>query len=466
MRKANVNAKTTHKVKTTTYVSLPPRLVDDIKDLKLSKENTNYCYKFVGLILRNNWMNNRNIDDYSEELSVEFIKKSFNGKLYTNWLYPLLESEIVIRDEFYRFGDGGSKVLFYKINLKYFLNIINSNILIGDNQAKPLISLGYSDINKLNTKDMKYLKWFKNDMEELTFDRDKLNKIVQDKITHIGSEEHIKSLKINCQIEDKNIPMVFNGQTYNFNRNNLIEKVNKQNLLLIKDGKHFSIDTLEAYISKKKLFVDISYSNSIKALLNQDFRATRNETNNRLDTNITNLSSDLTDEICIQNNLIQIDLKNSQFAILSHILSTKLDTDDFKRFKALSVSGQLYDYIKDNLGLETRKQGKIAMFEILFSSRNNNTSSKKKLKELFPTVIKWIDDYKEENGDENFSVMLQQTESSIFIDTILTKVKSKHLFCLTKHDSVIVRESDKDKVMKIIQDHFTSISFQGEVEIK
>jgi hypothetical protein len=178
------------------------------------------------------------------------------------------------------------------------------------------------------------------------------------------------------------------------------------------------------------------------------------------------MCSTLTDEICNQNGLSQIDLKNSQFTLLSHILTDKLDTDDFKRFKALSISGKLYDYITEELSLQTRKEGKIGMFEILFSSRKNNTKNKAKLKTLFPSVIKWIDDFKASNGDDAFSIMLQKYESKIFVDNILVKLKKKGLFALTKHDSVIVRDKDLEAVNEIITNEFNKINLEYTLDIK
>lgn len=456
---AKNNKQLLHKVKTTSYISLPYEMVEDIKSLNLSKQYEAYAFKFIGLIMRNNWMDDKDIFDYTDKLSSAYIKETFNGEQYTKWLFPLLESGVIERDELYYFGDE-SKVLFYKLNNKYFIN--SSFILIDDNNDKPLQTLGYSDITTVNSKDIQYINWFKNDMLDLQINQDKLNKIVNDKITSIKHEDFL----INEDIVERQIPMISNGKVFYMTRENAIAKAKEQNKSLIKDGKRYVINTLEDHMTKKKISVMVSYTNAIEKLVNKEFRASRNVTNNRLDTNITNLCSDLTDAICEDNNLVQIDLKNAQFALLSHILTGKLDTPDFSLFKSLSISGELYDYIKDNLSLESRKQGKIAMFEILFSSRNNNTPNKAKLKELFPSVIKWIDDYKKQNGDEAFSIMLQKTESKIFIDGLLTKIKKQKMFCLTKHDSVIVREENKDKVITLIELEFGKINLEYKLDIK
>lgn len=179
------------------------------------------------------------------------------------------------------------------------------------------------------------------------------------------------------------------------------------------------------------------------------------------------MASVLVDDICKENNLIQIDLKNSQFTILSHLLKDELDSDDYMRFEALSVGGQLYSYVAKELGLREKKQGKNVMFETLFSSRKNNTSPKLKLKKIFPSVIKWIDNYKKENGDDNFSIMLQRQESEMFIDGLLRLIKKEKssLFCLTKHDSLIIKAEDYDRIMAITTSYFSSIGLKYSLSV-
>lgn len=177
------------------------------------------------------------------------------------------------------------------------------------------------------------------------------------------------------------------------------------------------------------------------------------------------MSSMLVDEICLQNGLVQIDLSNSQFAILTNVLKEHLDSDDFKRFKMLSISGKLYAYIQRIIGLESVADAKNAMFEIMFSSRRNNTPSKAKLKKLFPSVISWMDRYKKDFGDNQFSIMLQNKESEIFIDCLLTKIKAMQLFCLTKHDSLIVRRNDYAMVLDVLKTEFEKIDLEYSLKV-
>jgi len=158
---------------------------------------------------------------------------------------------------------------------------------------------------------------------------------------------------------------------------------------------------------------------------------------------------------------MQLDLASSQFCLFSNHLTQKLATDDFIRFKTLSSSGNLYQV----LGLKSVKEAKNAMFEILFSARNNKTLFKSKLKEVFPSVVAWIDEYKKAHGDNQFSIMLQQIESDLFIDRILKRVKKLKYFCLTKHDSLIIRRSDYEAILSIVKEEFEKIGLEYTLKI-
>ena len=105
------------------------------------------------------------------------------------------------------------------------------------------------------------------------------------------------------------------------------------------------------------------------------------------------------------------------------------------------------------------------MFEVMFSSRRNNSAYKKKIKELFPSVVGWIDDYKKAHGDNQFSIMLQRIESDLFIDNILKRVKKLKYFCLTKHDSLIIKRSDYEAILAIVKEEFSKIGLEYTLKI-
>jgi hypothetical protein len=234
---------------------------------------------------------------------------------------------------------------------------------------------------------------------------------------------------------------------------------------LIKDDNTYKVVNPVQFLAEKKATMKMYYTDSIERLRNNSINVKRNTTNRRLDTNLTNMASILVDEICLQNGLVQIDLSNSQFVLLSNILKHHLNTDDYKHFKGLSVDGKLYTYIASKLGLKSPKNGKSLMFEVMFSSRRNSSVFKKKIKELFPSVVEWIDNYKKEHGDNEFSIMLQRIESELFIDKVLKRLKKLKYFCLTKHDSLIIKRSDYEAIMDNVKDEFSRIGLEYTLKI-
>jgi len=137
---------------------------------------------------------------------------------------------------------------------------------------------------------------------------------------------------------------------------------------------------------------------------------------------------------------------------------------DIDNFCNLSYSGEIYTYVQDQLGLATRDDAKALMITILFSS-NYNPKGKKEFKSLFTEVHQWLNNYKKEYGYRNISITLQKMESKLFIDKIYVTLKKRGMFCLTKHDSLIIRSKDLDRVLKTIITQFKSIGMKGKLKV-
>lgn len=434
-------------------------MVDDIKSLKLKSAQQSHCFKFVGILLRDSFQNFRDLTSPTPKPQT-YLTKTFDVYYY-KWLNQLLSNNIVIRSDYY--SHENNICYKYSVSPIYFSSSKSLYTLCNQKECKPLLTVEYKDIVKnITIKDRKYHNMFSDDILSLNIDYERLLKIVENRVNSLT----ISEFEINGAIRESVIKIhVPSGKPYYIKTGDAIAKAKSLGKSLINDNGIYRIENEIEFINHKKESINFSYINSIERLKQNNLYAKRNGTNSRLDTNFTSMCSLLVDDICEQNGLVQIDLKNSQFAILSYLLKNELNTDDYKQFKTLSVNGKLYGYIAKKLDLNERKKAKNTMFEIMFSSQKNSTTGKTKIKELFPTIVKWIDDYKKQNGDSQFSIMLQKKESEIFIDTILEKIKSKKLFCLTKHDSVIVREKDSLKIQEMIQDSFNEIGMEGELEI-
>lgn len=432
-------------------VSLPEDLIKDLNSLSLTKKYKNSAIHFISVLKFNSYQKYGMYDLYVP-MGFNYLSTIFTVNYKKNFLNKLMDSNIVICDN--KYSKDGGKCLHYRINNKYFNNQSIYNI----------ISYNMSLSSEAYAENSMFKEMFKSDISTLNIDSKKLYSIVDEKINKLS----IKDFRINDQIEEKSFREVVQKVgndilRYPISKQNALNKAKQLGLTLIQDKRKFFIMDADEFINSKKAMMRDCYNTSIHQLETGNYKASRNTTNRRLDTNITNMCSALVDSIAYDNDLVQIDLANSQFTILSHILgkdSAVNTKPDFIRFKEVCEGGTLYTHLQEILCLNERKQAKQLMFEVMFSARTSNPF-KKKLDLLFPTVMEWIKEYKKTNGSEQFAIMLQRTESDLFIDKVYSGLKEQGTFCLTKHDSLIVRMEDVIKVHQFVSEYFQEIGLKG-----
>lgn len=241
----------------------------------------------------------------------------------------------------------------------------------------------------------------------------------------------------------------------------------------LKDGDSIFLYKNEYYIGDLQKFIEnkckarlSSYRTSILNLKIGNVDPDRNLTNERIDSNITNMSKHLLDEISRANDLVQIDACNSQFAFLAHKLKQEgICGNDVDTFCQYAIEGKLYDRLIPVFGVKIRSEVKQMMFELFFSNEKSFLSSKEVIKRNFPTVYDYIMKYKKENGYKKFPVMLQKMESSIFVDSIYFDLISRNVFALTKHDSILCKRADVNTVLDVMKAKFAEIGFECTLKV-
>lgn len=426
--------------------TLPTSLIQHLESLNLSKANLAHSLRFIDYLINRSYKKTGN---YSSFVSVPsaYLLKVYGGK-YNEWMKPMVESSAIFTTT-YSYGGAKAFCRTYSINDDFFGGEVGTVTY----QTK---------ITEKTLEERKVKDYVVEDLKELILDTDKMKFIADSKM----SELSIKNFRINEQILEDSFEVIikdgnYTSQPFFIKREDALKKAQERGRTLIQDKRRFFIMNVDEFIRMKKNVYNLYYTDCISKLSKGIWLANRNDTNRRLDTNLTNLCKDLTNIIVEDNNLVQLDLSNSQFAILSHLIPAEVVGDDVALFKKLSYSGKLYDYIRGVLALESKKEAKQVTFELLFSSANNTSSKLKKLKDVFPNVLGWISSYKKENGTEAFAVMLQMFESEMFIDHLWMDIKRKGYMCLTKHDSLIVKREDYEFVKEYIQLYFDSIGFEG-----
>ncbi len=399
-----------------------------------------HCVKFVGILYRDAIADHWDLSAPTPK-PQNYLIKTFDDKYY-KWLNVLLEYNVVIRSTYY--SPISHECYTYCVNPIYQTSILNpldnsTTVLCKEKYINTLNTVVYKDVVKDETDESSmYRTWFIEDFNKLNINYESLEEIIINHINDLTIDEfiiHEELLPPSIKLSNENNKGIY------FNTKKALSNL-KSGEVLIKDGTFYKIVRPIEFIQKKKSTMLFYHRNSIERLRNNCFNVKRNCTNNRLDTNFTNLSSTILEAIRYQNNLVEIDLSNSQFTILSKILEENLDTEDFKRFKNLSTDGKLYDFISEKLVLKNARNAKQIMFEVMFSSYRYTSNFKDKIKELFPSVVQWINNYKRLHGDNEFCIMLQKKESEIFIDNIFLKLKNQGLMVFSKHDSLMVKYED------------------------
>lgn len=182
----------------------------------------------------------------------------------------------------------------------------------------------------------------------------------------------------------------------------------------------------EEFLKKQVALNELLQSNQLQAFLDKQWRVSRNETNNRIDTNLTNLHGHFKEYLRIDGQVPSfIDLRNSQFTIFANILldalskkktdSNYLELDlvklfyreskmctlskDIEEFCDLCISGGIYYELAKLLDLKDEEgkidvgQGKKMAFMLFFDAPNDYKSSRI-IEKRFPNVINLINHFK------------------------------------------------------------------------
>jgi len=436
-------------------------------------------------------INHQSIFDYVE-IPTDVIKNKINHH-YNRWMKVVLENGILVRNYY----EVGVKSYSYRLNPILLLNSFDE--LFGSNKSYnysssnnlsnaasnnisncfasniyklikpyPLCSSLFQNWKSKSKIEDKYLDWFSNDIQKLKIDFDELNQVMEHRLLQVENEikdEVIYNPQQNIKYRVLGIGDKSYSNTYLLG-SQLMKKAKELNFKIIQTKKGVYLDDLSRFTIKRIISVYIADNMSLEMIKSGYLMASRNKTNNRLDTNITNLSSEYCDSIMNSNDMIQIDLSNSQFSFLSFWLSKYLDSDDFKLFQKLSYTGKLYDFIQKELGLTSREKTKRILFYIFFSSNEINNSKKDYLRKKFPSVIDWVEEYKSKNNHKTFCIELQRLESNFFIDNIYELLKTLGYVCFTKHDSIIVESKYKDKVNNLVKDEMGKIGMGGNLVVK
>lgn len=213
-----------------------------------------------------------------------------------------------------------------------------------------------------------------------------------------------------------------------------------------------------------------------------------NDTNNRLDSNLTNLPRVLRKFVRIYNKpLWGVDISNSQPYLLSTVVLNPGKTKQFFpdrfplndleslslhnksdviKYAKLVSSGKFYEYLLKEfatrgyrfkllniLNKELRDQMKNKTLTILFDKNCHRSKERLIFQEIFPNIAHACEIIRA-NQHAKLAIMLQRIESHLVLDVIMSRINREypHIIAVTVHDSIYVTSQEHQQIVKQIME--------------
>jgi len=243
---------------------------------------------------------------------------------------------------------------------------------------------------------------------------------------------------------------------------------------IIEDIYHVKIDYEKSFdlLNKMKKDGDIDNSKYYKNLLSINGIKDKHlffkfDSYGRFHSNFTILKKEIRknfltidgEEVC------ELDIKNSQPFFLS-LLMKKYKADwkelpDVERYFFTVNNGIIYDDIVEKVdSIKTRNDAKLLVYKVLFGKNGDFKKTSKIFKEIYPNILKFIQNYKENKGDHKvMSHELQRIESDFIFNNVINKIKKKNskIRIITVHDSIIFPCKYEKEVSKIFYDELNKL---------
>ena len=420
---------------------LPKEIVDLIfLSAHLSPlENNKESEIIIGLTVVNDILSKSNQNRNGENLPFHFIPmdsrylKTKYGNEYNVYMTWLIINNLIWHDFYYE----GRTTYYYLQSMETYIQKLNSLLKINDDKIEDVlytyclrdkiqISLESLAVKEITTiqKSRVYDSWYKIKIPITSSNKKFLTKDYESESKEINNApKHVKKM----------------GSHYRMNLAiNYEEAIVHSEERYLKDLEK-SENKDEESKAFKKYSSRISSINSIhNGRNNKTLRFKRNGTNKRLDTNLTNMASDLRQFIVGYENMSYLDLSNSQ-PVLFNILLRKYRKDASKeilveldRFLEATTSGQWYEELirvfditkygnpETTTFADARDTAKKAWMLLAYSKNSALKGFKEKFAEEYPFVSSVMKSIKKEKH-EQFAISLQIIAVSYTHLTLPTK---------------------------------------------
>lgn len=363
----------------------------------------------------------------------------------------LVDAGYIIRNNYYNYNEGRCKG--YKIASEYVskkVGVTITNPKINAKIKSKIIEMQNKKEKNLELQQQQYYKTFKiKQADALEY------------VENLAKQE-IRTLcfNIGLRISSKEIDDIINCDGH-------FRHIKK--LILERTGGKELLNIMHRYCI---------YTSQINKIHEGFLYFKRNNTNGRLDTNLTSLPSFLRPFIECEQDLYSIDLKSSQPFFLYTAIKDEpsIPIEEKDLYKQLVVSGEtgigigLYEFLETEFEKvykksTNRKKMKELVFKIFYSKPKSYAGLKEFFSLYFPNINNWINQQKEKDY-KSFAVMLQRIESNIILDIILPRLANNSITPYTIHDSFVCSENDVENIVDVIIDVCTeSFGFSPNLHI-
>jgi hypothetical protein len=437
---------------------LPKEMVDllFLSAKILPIENNTESEIIVGLTVLNDILSksnqNRNLIDYPFHcipMDSRYLKIKY-GNDYNTYITWLIINNVIWHDHYFE----GRATHYYLQSNEVYIQKINNLLKINDDKIEDVlytyclrdniqITLESADAKGINAalKNRIYDKWYKIKVPITKTNKKFLTKDYEaDSVTINNAPKHIKKM----------------GSHYRMNlaihNEEAIAHSEEQYLKELGEAKTEE-DESRAF---KRYSSRISSINNIhNGRHNKTLRYKRNATNKRLDTNLTNMASDLRPFIIGYENMSYLDLSNSQPVLFNILLrkyrknATEEVLTELDKYLEATTSGQWYEELirvfditkygnpETTTFADARDTAKKTWMLLAYSKNTDLKGLKDKFAEDYPFVSSVMKSIKKERY-EQFAISLQIIESEIFIDKICRILVNEGIIPYTLHDGLLV----------------------------
>ncbi len=196
------------------------------------------------------------------------------------------------------------------------------------------------------------------------------------------------------------------------------------------------------------------------ALKERQFRFTRNSTNGRLDTTLTNMPKEFRPLLRLDGcpDLLELDIRTAQPYLALRLLHERdADPAVIEEWAAAVCGSDLYSTLAAELAV-SRDEAKVCWFRLLFAHNRASSPPKTAFENRFPEVAEVFRNEKRHHN-RNLAIRLQTFESHVVLEHIVPRLAALDIPVLTIHDCVIVPTGKASIAERVVSQEL--LSFVG-----